>query len=175
MNKYQNGKNYKIINDVNPMVYIGSTTTTLDKRMAFHYSDAFLHNSTTKFHQFIREYGINHFKIILLCDYPCNTYKELLWQEQVELNKIEQQYRLNHQNAFYNRNNKKEHIKKQRKEYSIKNKELLKKRQQEWYKNNIETVKIKDSKRKKEFYIRTTLLRLLPLYNVNQKETHLYF
>ena len=49
------------------------------------------------------------------------------------------------------------------------------KRKQEWYKNNIETVKIKDSKRKKEFFIRTTLLRLLPLYNVNQKETNLYF
>mgnify|MGYP000383068784 CR=1 FL=1 len=65
MVNYQNGKVYKIINENNEIIYIGSTAEEkLCKRYAKHYLKA------------------PNNKIILIENYPCNSKEELLMREQ---------------------------------------------------------------------------------------------
>ena len=54
---------YKISNDINDLVYIGQTTSSIYARFKQHYYDR---NENNKFHNAIRELGIEHFKIELL-------------------------------------------------------------------------------------------------------------
>ena len=64
MPNYQNGKIYKIINDIDDKIYIGSTTSLLCQRLAGHHQRC---STTAK--QFFNQ---NH-KIILLENYSCNS------------------------------------------------------------------------------------------------------
>ena len=65
MVNYQNGKIYKIINENNEIVYIGSTTQYyLSVRYAKH------------------EYKAPNHKIILIENYPCSNCEELRKREQ---------------------------------------------------------------------------------------------
>ena len=60
MNKYQNGKIYRIDNDIDYMVYIGSTTMKLNDRWSYH-KDRVRENSNANVHKHIRNIGIQHF------------------------------------------------------------------------------------------------------------------
>ena len=64
MVNYQNGKIYKIINESNDIVYIGSTTQPLSHRYTKH-----------------KHKAPNH-KIILIENYACNSKEELCMKEQ---------------------------------------------------------------------------------------------
>ena len=58
---------YKIINDIDDLIYIGSTADKLCKRMVRHRSDAKRENTkNTKFYTHIKLHGIDNFKIILV-------------------------------------------------------------------------------------------------------------
>lgn len=81
MKDYNKGKVYKVINDANDLVYIGSTTQTLADRMKGHRDDA-RKGKTQKFFQAMREIGIEHFKILLVRLTPCSCYDELRMYEQ---------------------------------------------------------------------------------------------
>ena len=35
--------------------------------------------------------GIDHFRIILICEYPCKNKHELLWKETEDIKKIDKQ------------------------------------------------------------------------------------
>jgi group I intron endonuclease len=76
MVNYQFGKVYKVVNDVNDTIYVGSTAQQrLSLRMRDH-----RHNSMTrssKFYSAMNEIGAHHFSIILICTYPCATKDEL--------------------------------------------------------------------------------------------------
>jgi len=80
MPNYQNGKIYKIINDIDDKIYIGSTTLLLCQRLAGHHQ-----HCSTSAKQF---FNVNH-KIILLENYACNSKEELESRERyyIELNK----------------------------------------------------------------------------------------
>jgi len=80
MVNYNNGKIYKIINENNETVYIGSTTLALYKRWSKHH-----HNSPNN-------------KIILIENHSCNSREELCKREQ-EL--IEEHSDLLNQNRAY--------------------------------------------------------------------------
>ena len=54
MNKYEHSKIYKIVNDVDDMVYVGSTIKPLDERWRKHVVDYNRRNSKCKFHQKIK-------------------------------------------------------------------------------------------------------------------------
>lgn len=76
---YENGKVYIIENDINDLVYIGSTIKPLSKRLEQHkikssyeWRNRFYHD--LRFHP-------ESFKIRLLTLYPCNTRKELTKEE----------------------------------------------------------------------------------------------
>ena len=79
-NKYKDGKIYKLTDNTNDNIYIGSTHLTLEKRLI---------NHKAKFNQFLRSkknctwsqsYRIlinNDFKIETLENFPCNSRREL--------------------------------------------------------------------------------------------------
>lgn len=59
------GRIYKIVNDVDNRIYIGSTKNTLRDRMYSHRS-ASRQNTESKIYRFMREVGEDHFKILLI-------------------------------------------------------------------------------------------------------------
>jgi hypothetical protein len=139
MVNYGNGKVYKIINENNEIVYIGSTAQKLCKRYSSH-----THKAS------------NH-KIILIENYPCNSRQELCMREQqiIEehsnlLNKFKA-YRSEEQKKEYQkewRENNKEHITEYKKEYFENNKEYYKQFQKEYYENNQDIL----NQKAKEYY-----------------------
>ena len=83
MNKYEQGKIYKLVNSVNDMIYIGSTTEPLHKRWVSHLTE-YKRRPNNKLYTKIREIGIEHFKIILLSIYPCESKSQSVLREREE-------------------------------------------------------------------------------------------
>ena len=82
MNKYQNGKIYRIWNDTNEEFYIGSTTDVLRKRFYKHKYDSRQDpDAGMKLYQAFRDIGIEHFKIELVELVSCVSKDELLRRE----------------------------------------------------------------------------------------------
>ena len=77
---YSKGKIYKILNSVNNIEYVGSTTRPyLATRMAGH-----RHDSKTRTHPLYKamnEIGAEHFRIVLHSAFPCNSKDELEAEE----------------------------------------------------------------------------------------------
>jgi hypothetical protein len=79
MANYQKGKIYKLINSVNEIAYVGSTTRSLAKRMGEHrYLAGF---GPSALYVSMRELGIANFKIQLIVDFPCTNRKNLETEE----------------------------------------------------------------------------------------------
>jgi hypothetical protein len=77
---YSKAKIYKILNDLDDDVYIGSTCQTLSQRMAGH-RRCFKHK-TNKLHTKMREIGIEHFFIRLVQELPeCQNVEQLRKKE----------------------------------------------------------------------------------------------
>ena len=85
MNKYHNGKIYKIVDVGYNKCYIGSTTESLSRRMSKHrykykkYKDGGDKHATC--YDMFDEYGIEHCKIELIEYCKCETKDELLRRE----------------------------------------------------------------------------------------------
>ena len=84
MVKYENGKIYKLIDNTNGSVYVGSTAEpTLARRLAKHVST---YRSWLKdVHNYGSAFEILHnedYKIILIEEYPCSSKDQLLQREQ---------------------------------------------------------------------------------------------
>ena len=124
MNKYQNGKIYKLVSSQTDKIYIGSTTLSLKKRFAEH-----KYTSNVCSSKLITCY--DDVDIKLLEEYPCNNRKELFKKE-----------------GFYIRNNKcvnKQILGRTQKEYWFETKPLRHKRQREFYQENREEIIKKNS------------------------------
>ena len=74
MSKYQNGKIYKLVDNTNGDVYIGSTITTLAHRLTVHKLKTNLCVS-----KIIIQNG--DYTMVLIESYPCNNKNELLMRE----------------------------------------------------------------------------------------------
>jgi hypothetical protein len=61
LSKYLNGKINKIVNDVDNLIYVGSTIRPLNRRFTGHKCDAKLHPNI-KLYQHFKKYGIEHLK-----------------------------------------------------------------------------------------------------------------
>ena len=81
MVNYQDGKIYKIINDVDDSLYVGSTTKMLCQRLASHRSSINT-KKAGKIHIHMKNLGVEHFTIILLESFPCDNKDELRAREQ---------------------------------------------------------------------------------------------
>ncbi len=80
MNKYQNGKIYKITNLDNNELYIGSTIQSLPRRKASHKK----HKNTET-----RTFNWDNVKMELIKLYPCENNEELRMEEQKYQNEYE--------------------------------------------------------------------------------------
>ena len=81
MPNFQNSKIYKIVNDIEELIYIGSTTQKLCLRMGGHRTRAKNNQSNTKLYEHMRNLGIECFKIELIELYPCETVEQLIARE----------------------------------------------------------------------------------------------
>ena len=81
MSNFQNGKIYKVVNNLDSEIYVGSTTMDLDKRMIKHTCDAKQRPHLSKFYTYMNDTGIDNFEIELIEDYPCETQEELRKRE----------------------------------------------------------------------------------------------
>ena len=86
MNRYENGKIYKITDIGYNKTYVGSTCESLSKRIERHrakYNNYKTGKTNSKISVFdiFDEFGIENCKIELIENYPCNCKEELLRRE----------------------------------------------------------------------------------------------
>ena len=126
MVNYQNGKVYKIINENNEIIYIGSTAQEL---LCDRYKT--------------HKYKAPSHRIILIENYACNSKQELYMKEQQIIE--EHSDLLNKYKAYQSKENrkeyKKEYHKQYQKEYYQYNKEHINQRDKEYRENNKEQMK----------------------------------
>lgn len=89
---------YKISNDIDNMIYVGTTTTELWHRMSQHRADA-RKGEKSPLYEHMRLLGVEHFKIQLVC----NTTPEMLRSvEESIISSIPTEYRLNYKRTCKN-------------------------------------------------------------------------
>jgi hypothetical protein len=162
---YQNGKIYKVVNDIDDEIYVGSTTQTLAKRMAWHRGSCVMKaKMNRKVYQHMIKLGRDNFRIILLEEYPCNNRMELEQRERYfvenlkpSLNSIvpartrtNKEYRRDNvekirvqKQKYYEEN--KNWILEHNKEYREKSKEKINTKHREYYAQKKETILAKQA------------------------------
>jgi hypothetical protein len=153
---FKNAKIYKITNDYNDEVYVGSTCNTLIKRFSVHKCDAEREkNKNRPIYKLINELGFERFRIELICDYPCEDKYQLRQKEgeyirqMGTLNKFiagrtkhcEDYKQLKKEYDIHYREQNKDHLKILHQEYVEKNKDVIKEYKQTWFQNNKEKLK----------------------------------
>jgi group I intron endonuclease len=147
---YQKGKIYKITNDYNNDVYVGSTCDTLVKRFSHHKNSIYITAKNNRpLYKLMKEIGRKRFVIYLIEDFPCNNKYELERREgywQKELNSVlnfeiagrtKQEYREENKEKYEEyykiyRSTNNDKIKEYKKEYYVNNKEeVIEKRKEE--------------------------------------------
>ena len=76
----QNGKIYKLLNNIDDEIYVGSTCESLANRMARHRHFAHL-SKASKLYEHMKHVGDENFYIKLIEDYPCEGKEQLLKRE----------------------------------------------------------------------------------------------
>ena len=177
INRYNNGKIYKLVSNETDKIYIGSTCKErLCQRLAKHkanYKDWIKDNNNGYISSY-ELFKLGNVEIVLLENINCNTKDELLKKEREYIDKykdilvnnilkpiITKEEIKEHQKQYYkdNRNHildikkdyyedNKEKLLKINKQYRKNNKEILAKKDKEYYENNKEEIKKKD----KEYY-----------------------
>lgn len=119
-NKYNNGKIYKLINkNTNEIIYVGSTTMPLNKRMNQHKYDYKRYNHMNHYNYINTIGGFENINILLIENYSCKNFEELRQREQY--------YQDLHKNKILNTFNAYINIKEYQQKYRIDNYDKLKK------------------------------------------------
>jgi hypothetical protein len=84
MNRYHNGKIYKLVNSVDDRIYIGSTATELSKRLYQHKSMAHKYPER-KVYKELNTIGWENVRIIEIEAFRCETKNSLLTREQYHM------------------------------------------------------------------------------------------
>lgn len=159
-NRFRNGKIYEITSNNTDMIYIGSCTISLKKRLIVHKTK----KCSSKCIIECGDYNIN-----LIEDYSCNNFDELRMREQYWINKYRQDgknivnirdaYITEEEKEIYNENwykkNKNKKIEKQ-KLYYKKNKQSYNEYQKEYREKNREKLNIlqRNNYEKRKEYIK---------------------
>jgi len=129
MSKYQNAKIYKIVDNTNNNIYIGSTYLSLQTRLTKHKCNFNCPNNYCSSYEIIKN---NDYKIELIENYPCNNKKEL---EERENYHIKNNICINIKGKGFNSKkyyiNNKDKINNQVKQWRINNKEYISNKQKE--------------------------------------------
>ena len=88
-NTYLKGKIYKIINEIDDEIYVGSTCNPLSKRMYDHKGNINRKKETIKLYKHMDKLDFDNFEIILVENYPCKSKDELnareeYWRKQLK-------------------------------------------------------------------------------------------
>ena len=140
VNKYNNGKIYKIVDLGYNNCYIGSTVEALSRRMCHrrcNYNRKIKHpcNSSLVF----EKYGIQNCKIELIENYPCNSKEELTAREgyHIKQNNCVNKFIAGRSKKDWYKDNA-EYVSNKAKEYREENKEHIKEIKHNYYANNKE-------------------------------------
>ena len=83
------GRIYKVVNSVDDMIYIGSTTRRLSMRMGNHRTNARnVNHKTSLLYKHMRKIGVAKFKIKLIKEVECDDRKALEKKEYKIISKI---------------------------------------------------------------------------------------
>ena len=165
---YKNGIIYKIVNNIDNMVYIGSTTSKLCYHMAVHRCNM-RNNNSTNLYNHLRKLGIHNFIVVLIEAYPCQKKMQLLRCERCYFELYDKKTLLNSNRPYTS------HIEKQQqvKTWYIDNKNYQINKAKNWYLNNKLHVKKRHLNNKLHFkiYMRKynehqKLMQELPFYRV---------
>ena len=130
MVNYQNGKIYKIIDNTNDNIYVGSTCEKkLCRRLQKHKASYNCYLNPNIKQGYMRSFDIiknNDFKIILIEEYSCENKEQLLSREQYWIDNLDC---INHNNPIHD---KKDYYK----QYSEKNRDQLNKLSRKWNNKN---------------------------------------
>jgi group I intron endonuclease len=138
-NRYEHSKVYKLVNDNDDEIYVGSTTDALHKRMYSHKRDAKAKPNMRVYHH-LNKVGFENVRIVLIELFSCNSREELIRRERhwfdilkPSLNttlpsRTTQQYRLDNR----------ETLRKQNKEWEKNNREYVSQKKREWREKNRE-------------------------------------
>ena len=123
---YSKGKIYKITNDYNDHVYIGSSCDTLTKVFSKHKSESTSQYKMNRpLYKLINDIGFERFRIELICDYSCED-KYQLYQKASEYTRLyDKTLNLRGEDQKQERKNQKE---KEKNEMQLKINEDLEKR-----------------------------------------------
>lgn len=125
-------KIYKITNSVDNLIYIGSTRTSLERRMSCHKSESKKLNY--KLYQHMRRIGAEKFNIELLEERDCYCREIQLQDEREFIDMLQPQ--LNSQIPFRTKGELKEYDRERRKEYRKENKDKERERHRKYYIDN---------------------------------------
>ena len=100
-NRYTNGKIYQITNNLNDMIYIGSTCLPLRKRWYNHKNEMnYGKGSTRRLFQMAAQIGWDEMRIVLVESYSCDSSDELRRREEYHLQQVPAERRLNMMHAY---------------------------------------------------------------------------
>jgi hypothetical protein len=150
-NKYNDAKIYKLSSSVDDEFYVGSTINTLNRRFYDHKSLAKSKHDRPIYKHF-NNIGWDKVSISLVCDFKCNTMKELLQEEDRHIVLLKPSLNLKRasrsSNEYYQDNKDKikaykhqDDTKARYKEYVDTNKDLITKQRKDWHDKNIDRVK----------------------------------
>ena len=156
-NRYAKGKFYRLVNDIDSEFYVGSTCSTLAKRLSKH-KNASKRKPDRKVYQHINSIGWENVSIILIEEYPCENKMELerrerYWIEELKptLNRIiptrtGKEWRVDNAEklceyiAKYSAENA-EKLREYRANYYTQNKDKVRESQENYKANNLEKVR----------------------------------
>jgi hypothetical protein len=154
MNKYNNGKIYKLICNESNLIYYGSTIQPLYKRLNDH-RKSYLKFIKNEFH-YLTAFEIiknNNFNIVLVEEFSCENKEQLEARERyyIDNNKCVNKYKPTRTKKEYFEEHK-EHLKNLNKQYYINNKNIIQQKSKEKYKNITEEQRENRNKKARENY-----------------------
>lgn len=136
-NRYRNGKIYRLVNSVDTEIYVGSTCTSLSKRIYKHKSDA-KEQTDRRVYAHLNPIGWDNVDIILIEEYPCQNKMELERRERHWIETLKASlntYLPTRSHKEYDEDNKEK-----RHEYYEENKKLILENKREYYEKNKEVI-----------------------------------
>lgn len=148
MGKYSNGKIYKLVNDVNDEIYVGSTCNSLSKRIAKH--RYFAKTKPSQVHRCMNVIGWDNVKIILIEEYPCDNRMQLERRERYWIDELKPSLNKALPGRTYEewKEENKEMLQQYMKEYNLQHKDTKREYDKKYREDNAE----KRKQQEKEFY-----------------------
>lgn len=159
MSRYTNGKIYKLVNDVDDKIYVGSTCLPLHKRLYAHKQMA-KRKPNIHVYAHLNEIDWDNVTIVLVEKYPCADLDELLRHERYWIEKLKPEL-----NKVIPTRTKKERYEQ--------NKNIVCEKQKEYYKEHKDKVIMYQKEYRKQNHAK--ILERQKQYNMEHKQTRLQY